>query len=484
LYPRRNYFPVPAPPPPPPPPPSDGSTPPTGDSSSTTGQVLTASAVGSTLTGGAGADTITASMGSDKLTGGAGADRFVLANEPWSPIHITDFKVGEDKLDLSALLKKSGYAGSDPVRDGYVSFTSDGAGGTAVLFDRDGAAAGQQWGNYVVDLEHVSPSSVTWAQLTASGTSTGSTPTTPTSPTPPSTGDSSSTAGQVLTATAVGSTLTGGAGADTITASMGSDILTGGGGADRFVLAKEPWSPIHVTDFKLGEDKLDLSALLKASGYAGSDPVRDGYVSFTSDGAGGTAVLFDRDGAALGQQWGSYVVDLEHVSPSSVTWAQLAASGTSTGSTPTTPTSPTSPSTGDSSSTAGKVLTATAVGSSLVGGSGADTIIASMGSDTLTGGAGADRFVFAKEPWSPIHITDFAPGQDKLDLSALFKAAGYTGSDPIRDGYVSLMDDGHGGTNILFDRDGPAAGQQWPNYIIDLEHVTTSQVKVSDWIIS
>ena len=37
---------------------------------------------------------------------------------------------------------------------------------------------------------------------------------------------------------------------------------------------------------------------------------------------------------------------------------------------------------------------------------------------------------------------------------------------------------------MLFDRDAAAAGQQWPNYIIDLEHVAPSQVKMSDWIIS
>ena len=131
----------------------------------------------------------------------------------------------------------------------------------------------------------------------------------------------------------------------------------------------------------------------------------------------------------------------------------------------------------------GKVLTATHVGSTLTGGAGDDTLNASQADDTLTGGAGADRFVFGLEPWSPAHITDFKPGEDKIDLSALFDKAGYAGSDPVREGYLYLQSDGGDGTLVRFDRDGAGPNPQWPNTIIDVEHVAPSQLSLGDWIV-
>jgi hypothetical protein len=271
----------------------------------TAGQVLSSTNAGSVLTGGAGADTLNASQGLDTLTGGAGSDSFAFAKEPWAPVHITDFQVGTDKLDLSALLKQSGYTGSDPVKDGFVSFESDGHGGTMVGFDRDGpTGSAQVWPNRIIDLEHVSPSGLTWSDLQG----------------PPP--------GQVLTAANTGAVLSGGAGADTLNASQGLDTLTGGAGADSFAFGKEPWAPVHITDFHLGEDKLDLSALLKQSGYTGADPVKDGFVSFESDGHGGTMVGFDHDGPnGSSPMWPNRIIDLEHVSPTGLTWNDLQGSG-------------------------------------------------------------------------------------------------------------------------------------------------------------
>ena len=82
------------------------------------GQVLTAAAGGGTVSGGAGRDVITGQggddrlsggagddilrdgAGSDTLTGGAGADVFILSYDD-APDVITDFTLGEDRLDLS-----------------------------------------------------------------------------------------------------------------------------------------------------------------------------------------------------------------------------------------------------------------------------------------------------------------------------------------------------------------------------------------------
>jgi beta-glucanase (GH16 family) len=310
-------------------------------------------------------------------------------------------------------------------------------------------------------------------------TGTGSTPSNP----PPA---SSSDPGQTLTATHTASVLSGGAGADTLIASQASDTLTGGAGADHFVLTSEPWSPIHITDFKVGEDTLDLSALFKAAGYTGSDPVKDHYVTFESDGNGGTLVRYEHSGQAnINGHWPNTIVDLEHVSPTGLTWASLQGPATSSGGgTTTTPPPATGAGSDTTTGAAGQTLTAAHTGASLTGGAGADTLIASQASDTLTGGAGADVFVFKTEPWSPIHITDFQPGQDKLDLSALFKTAGYAGSDPIADHYMTVESDGAGGSLLRYEHSGQAnLNGHWPNTIIDLEHVAPSQVKVSDWII-
>src|SRR5262249_47640695 len=131
----------------------------------------------------------------------------------------------------------------------------------------------------------------------------------------------------------------------------------------------------------------------------------------------------------------------------------------------------------------GVTLTGSGYNYNLVGGAGNDTLIGSTpGSGTMTGGAGADTFRFAKMPWTPSHITDFQVGVDKLDLHALYPT--YTGSNPVKDGYVSIADDGHGGTNVLVNPDGHAtAANPWPTYVVDLDHVAPSSLtSTTNWV--
>jgi hypothetical protein len=102
----------------------------------------------------------------------------------------------------------------------------------------------------------------------------------------------------------------------------------------------------------------------------------------------------------------------------------------------------------------------------------------------MTGGADADHFVITSNPWAPVHITDFQSGQDKIDLTALFKSTGYAGSDPVGDHYITVDSDGAGGSLIRFEANGQAnINGHWPNTVVDLEHVAPSQVTSSDWII-
>jgi beta-glucanase (GH16 family)/Ca2+-binding RTX toxin-like protein len=289
---------------------------------------------------------------------------------------------------------------------------------------------------------------------------------------PPPVSPPPATAGQVLTSHGLDS-LVGASGADTFSAAAAPTTLTGGAGDDHFVFSAEPWAPTHVTDFAVGHDVLDLSALLTQAGYHGSDPIADHYVILQSDGNGGTEVLFDPDGTATAHQWPDYIINLDHTVATS--WSQLQGAGTASPPASSPPASP--------PPVAGVVLSAAGIGATLTGGAGADTLNASQGNDVLTGGAGNDHFVFAKEPWSPDVITDFQVGHDKLDLSAIFKAIGYQGSNPVADHYLSFGSDGNGGATVLIDDDGAASGQPWPNYVIDLQHVDPSTITSADWII-
>ena len=298
--------------------------------------------------------------------------------------------------------------------------------------------------------------------------------------------------------------LAGGTGNDTLSAGYTSDTLTGGAGADTFVFTHLPWNAGHVTDFTVGVDKLDLSALFSASGYQGSAPVADGYLILQSDGAGGTKVLFDVDGRGTANPWPITITTLDHVSSAGLTSAQLMGGPVSVAAAPAAPAipvapaapaipvaapvvpaAPAAPAAPLAAPTPGQTLAADPYAPTvLTGGAGADTLTAGHNADVLTGGAGADTFDFNVLPWNASHITDFTPGVDKLDLTTIASAAGYHGGvNAVADGYLSFRDDGHGGTQVYFDTDGHAAGNPWPFLITTLDHVAPSSVHASDWVI-
>jgi len=80
-------------------------------------------------------------------------------------------------------------------------------------------------------------------------------------------------------------------------------------------------------------------------------------------------------------------------------------------------------------------------------------------------------------------VTDFEPGTDVLDLRPLFEAAGYHGSDPVADGYLSLLDDGAGGARVYFDPDAPDSGTAWPYLITTLDKVSPASLQPAhDWL--
>jgi hypothetical protein len=77
----------------------------------------------------------------------------------------------------------------------------------------------------------------------------------------------------------------------------------------------------HIAGFNPAADVLDLVPLLKADGYAGSNPVADHVVTLADNGAGGTAVMIDPTGHDPNH--GATLVTLDHVLPQNVAAASI-----------------------------------------------------------------------------------------------------------------------------------------------------------------
>jgi beta-glucanase (GH16 family) len=259
------------------------------------------------------------------------------------------------------------------------------------------------------------------------------------------------TAGELLTGTPYN---------DTFHAGNSSVVMSGDLGSDRFVFDVSPKKAGHITDFTTGSDKLDISALLDNAGYHGGHPFADGYLKFTLTKGGTTKLYFDKDGGT-GPAALKLVTTTDHVnlSHADLTWRSSSTTGVTL----------------QANDTAGQLLT---------GGTGNDTLHAGHDSVVMTGGAGADSFVFDDTPWNAGHITDFTPGTDKLDVSALLNEAGYHGSQPFADGILQLAPDGSGGTILSFDSDGPGSANPWPITLTTLDHVAPSDLHLdTDFLI-
>jgi Ca2+-binding RTX toxin-like protein len=119
-------------------------------------------------------------------------------------------------------------------------------------------------------------------------------------------------------------------------------------------------------------------------------------------------------------------------------------------------------------------------GSTLKGGAGRDVLVAGRGADTLIGGAGADVFRFDALTTAAGHVTDFAKGQDVLDLRALFTS--YSGQNPIADGWLKFVASGADSSTVMVDPDGPA-GPSGFVALTTLDHVLPGSLTMqTDWI--
>ena len=97
------------------------------------------------LIGGAGADTFYIGRGGDTVTGGGGADAFVFMESPYAAGHITDFNPWQDHIDLTGILHRAGYFGSDPMGAGFIRLDDDANGNGRLWIDPQGGYGAKGW---------------------------------------------------------------------------------------------------------------------------------------------------------------------------------------------------------------------------------------------------------------------------------------------------------------------------------------------------
>jgi hypothetical protein len=106
------------------------------------------------------------------------------------------------------------------------------------------------------------------------------------------------------------------------------------------------------------------------------------------------------------------------------------------------------------------------------GGAGDDLVWASPGADLLTGGAGSNGFAFRSLREAGGTITDFVPGKDRIDLSALLASINQGSAGAVSRGVVKLVAAG-ANTLLQIDTDGMAGAVQ-PRTLVTLRNVAPS----------
>lgn len=110
----------------------------------------------------------------------------------------------------------------------------------------------------------------------------------------------------------------------------------------------------------------------------------------------------------------------------------------------------------------------------LVGSAGDDLIVGGEGADTLTGGAGSDTFVYRSLRDGIDAVTDFVPGSDRIDLTAVLAALGVDRSLAWSAGHVRLVDSS-AGVSLQIDADG-SAGRAAARALVTLRGVRAAQI--------
>lgn len=112
----------------------------------------------------------------------------------------------------------------------------------------------------------------------------------------------------------------------------------------------------------------------------------------------------------------------------------------------------------------------------LNGGSGNDVLIGGRGVDRLIGGSGNDTFVYNALNERGDRINDFNPTQDKLALGGLFDSLGYSGSNPVANGYLRFARSGSA-TLVQVDQNGLTGGANFST-LVTLNNVNPASLVV------
>jgi hypothetical protein len=132
----------------------------------------------------------------------------------------------------------------------------------------------------------------------------------------------------------------------------------------------------------------------------------------------------------------------------------------------------------------GDVIVDNGVGSYVTGGAGNDIVF--MGNDTQAtsgGSGGTDEFIFDSLPQTADWIGLLKSG-DKVSVQGLLASEGYTGEDPIGDGYLKLTAGGnYDGTQLWTDPDGAGGPAGW-TLVATIDHSPPSSLHYTGgWLI-
>ncbi|WP_225774305.1 glycosyl hydrolase family 28-related protein [Pseudomonas sp. Marseille-Q5115] len=414
------------------------------------------------LAGGANADAFVGGEGSDRLSGGAGADVFRITSlmdsyRNATTTHadrITDFTVGQDRLDLTAL----GFTGLGNGHGSTVKLVYSAASDVTYLKNYDADASGNRF-ELGLQGHYTSLTTGSFQWLT--------------------TGMDYHT-GLALPETIVGTlnrdNLSGAGGDDRLQGGVGGDTLNGGDGADTFVYTELSDSlrsnvangtvtrdTLVSFDGSAG-DQIDLSAL----GFTGFGNGSGTTLKVVRSADGEKTVLKSYQEDADGKHF-EILLQGDHVSDLTDTSVIFAHTDNSvaTSSAPTQDLTYTGTSGRD-------VIVGNSGDNVLKGGDGADTLRGGVGDDVFIGGAGGDTL--AGDPGEDIYrytstgdsyrsgsqlftdtLSNFSVYEDKIDVSAL----GFTGLGNGHDGTLQLITDSNPDRIYLRSLDADAQGRRF-----------------------